>query len=179
MQQFPVCIVIAFRGSASFKTWTRLWLRRWLLKEGWITPDTMGLSQSSENWGFAWKSIVYYAMDDKNAGLRSDRMRWKGHNKTMEFKFCQLFCGFCLPALSDQRLPISLLIPCHTVAILSLGYFKNITMEWSFWRIDVGWGSPVILQSEHQPVKLTQMQQLLCLFSVNRIISWQNRKYVI
>lgn len=136
-------------------------------QEGWITPDTIQDYRSHLKIEVLRESsIVYYAMDDKNTGLRSDRMRWKGHSKTMDFQSfanCSVASVF---ALSDQRLPISFSFLAALWAILSLGYFKKHHDGMVvFGELMLDEAHQCFYNQKHQPVKLTQMQQqLLCLF---------------
>ena len=136
-------------------------------QEGWITPDTIQDYRSHlKIEALRESSIVYYALDDKNTGLHSNRMRWRRHCKTIEFQSFANCSAASVFALSDQRLPVSFSLLAALWVLFSLGYFrKHRDGMVIFGELMLDEAHQCFYNRKHQPVKLTPMQQqLLCLF---------------
>lgn len=138
-------------------------------KEGrWITPDTITDYRSHlQISALRRTSVVNYAVDDKNFGLCSKRIKWKGVG-FQSYANCSMASVF---AMSDQRLSAFLTLLAMLWAAISFRYFRrskdNVCQEGItvLGRLKFDESSDMFLTMDNKEVSLTPMQrQLLTMF---------------
>ena len=135
--------------------------------EAWITLDTIhDYRRSLKTDALRKHSIVYYALDDRTKGLRSNKMRWQSRGRSVEFQGYANCSMATIWSLSDQRLPLlilSLAVGWMAFCIFSqrekhdeMGLFCSLTYSETDNRI---------YNRRHEPVNFTPMQgQLVRMF---------------
>lgn len=132
-------------------------------QEGWITPDTIQNYRSHLRIEMLKeKSFVYYALDDKDRGLCSRKMKWQKNSRPLEFQSYANCSAASVFALSDQRAGgvMSLLTIFSAVAFL-LYFRRNHENMTVLGNLMLDGTDECFYDLRHQPVKLTPMQEQL------------------
>ncbi len=136
-------------------------------REGWLTPDTITDYRSHlKIEELRTHSIIYYAMDGRNRGLCSHRMRWQKADKAMEFQGFANCSMASVLLMSDQRASLSLSLLSVLWMVCALVYFRKhragtTLLGGMIYRE----GTQSFYDLRHREIKLTPMQaQLMRMF---------------
>ncbi len=132
-------------------------------QEGWITPDTIQNYRSHLKIDDLKEcSFVYYAMDSRDKGLCSKKMKLKRSTKPLEFQSyanCSIASVF---AMSDQRTSGLLSLMSILWAIASFVYFRKHKEDMTIiGHLMMSHDDQSFYDINRQPVKFTPMQEQL------------------
>ena len=131
--------------------------------EAWITPDTIRDYRQSLKIGALKKhSIVYYALDDRMKGLRSNKMKWQSRDKSVEFQGYANCSMTTIWSLSDQRLPLLFLVIAVNWMVCCIFLQRKKRGETGrFCSLTYSEADNHIYNLRHEPINLTPMQEQL------------------
>lgn len=132
--------------------------------EGWITPDTItDYRNHLKIKALKESSLIYFAMNDKENGLKSKRMTWRdGKGNSLQFQG-YANCSFAsVFAMSNQRQTILLSLTAMLWAAFSIAYFRRQHKDTIvIGRLTLDNTSHQFLISGKQYLSLTPMQERL------------------
>lgn len=147
-------------------------------ENGFITPDTIiNYRQHLKIDALRSHSFLYYAYNSKDNVICSKKIKWHSPQYSVEFQSYANCSAADILGLSDQRLPVSILIIGILWGVLSVLHFR-----WQYKNVIV-LGNMMYAQDEHSfydlsksPVVMTPMQEKLMMMffsSANHKLSKQ------
>ena len=95
-------------------------------ENGYITPDTIiNYRQHLKIDALRNRSFLYYACNNKGNVICSRKMKWHSQEYSVEFQSYANCSTADIMGLSDQRLPVSILLIGILWAVLSILYFRR------------------------------------------------------
>ena len=95
-------------------------------ENGYITPDTIiNYRQHLKIDALRNRSFLYYACNNKGNVICSRKMKWHSQEYSVEFQSYANCSTADIMGLSDQRLPVSILMIGILWAVLSILYFRR------------------------------------------------------
>ena len=142
----------------------------------WITPDTIQDYRSHLKLNELKDcSFVYYAMNDRQEGLCSRKMKWQKNHQAIRFQGYANCSAASIFSMSDQSMSSILSILTMLWVIASFFYFRHHHKDMMvLGGLMMNTTDEYFYDLHHQPIKLTPMQmQLMRMFftSANHKIS--------
>lgn len=136
-------------------------------QEGWITPDTIRDYRSHLRMDVLREhSIIYYAMDYRQRGLRSTRMRWQRNADSIVFQGYANCSVAAVLMVSDQRASALLTLLAMAWMAVAMAHFRKhregvvVVGGMAYREAD-----RCFYDAHRQPIHLTPMQhQLMAMF---------------